>query len=213
MKTKTCLYLAVLLLNLSCQEFLNIKPYGKTIPKTAEEFSALIHKHLHDIESGNDKALVGNASQWISFDSGCGDDFENCLTSDGARLPIYMGDLIGGSNEIYSNLYKVIRDCNIVLGEMQENGSPLSDKLRGTAQALRGVAYFQLLRMFCEPPEAGNFDQQDGLSLVLSFDMEARTLRSTLQQSIDQIEDDFRKSLSYQLEDPVFLFTQDVVKN
>ena len=27
----------------SCEKYLDVKPYGRTVPKTAEEFPALIH--------------------------------------------------------------------------------------------------------------------------------------------------------------------------
>ena len=46
-------YLAsVLLLLCSCTKYLDIKPFGQTIPKTAEEFSALLQAHLENIDHG-----------------------------------------------------------------------------------------------------------------------------------------------------------------
>lgn len=47
---------------MSCSNYLDIKPYGKTIPQTAEEFSALMHNHLDEIDRGEDKVLLGNSS-------------------------------------------------------------------------------------------------------------------------------------------------------
>ena len=36
----------------SCTDYLDIKPYGKTIPQTPEEYSALLQTRLYEIEEG-----------------------------------------------------------------------------------------------------------------------------------------------------------------
>ena len=38
----------------SCTDYLDIKPYGRTIPKTADEFSSLLHYHLNEIDFGEE---------------------------------------------------------------------------------------------------------------------------------------------------------------
>lgn len=200
---------------MSCTNYLDIKPYGRTIPKTAEEFAALIHKRLNSIDEGSDAYLVGNAGQWMAWDAVCGDNFETCLTSSGARsLGTYIGDIVGSMQyeTYYKNLYEFIRECNIVLNEMKESGTPESDKIRATAYAMRGVAYYQLLRIFCETPRTGEFSAQLGLPLVMTFDMEEKPLRSTMQATIDQIDSDLHKAVNYHMTDNIYRFTEDVVK-
>lgn len=205
----------MVLMSTSCNSYLDIKPYGRTIPKTAEEFSALIHNRLNTIDLGADAYLVGNASQFISWDAACGDDFETCLTGSGARsLETYVGNFVGSMKyqNAYRTLYEYIRDCNIVLNEMKESGTLESDKIRSVAYAIRGVAYYQLMRLYCEAPRAGEFDKQLGLPLVMTFDMEERPLRSNLETTILQIESDLKKAAGYHLTDDMFRFTEDVVK-
>jgi hypothetical protein len=214
-KISIILICAVAAMMQSCTHYLDIKPYGRTIPKTAEEFSALLHTHLNDIDVGEDEYMVGNASTSTDFDAAAGDDFEACLTDQAGRnLRIYLGTLVGsyGPDNTYSKLYEVIRDCNIVLNEMDETGTEEANKVRATAYAMRGVCYYQLLRMFCEAPSKGNFDTQLGMPLVKTFDMEDRPVRSTMQQTIDLIEQDFDKSLEYNMTDDIYRFTADVVK-
>ena len=36
----------------SCKEYLDVKPKGEVIPKTAEEFAALLNSHLSEIDDG-----------------------------------------------------------------------------------------------------------------------------------------------------------------
>lgn len=213
-KNKIVLYGLTLLLMVSCNDFLDIKPYGRTIPKTAEEFSSLLHNHLNNIDTGSDDILVGNATRWLAWDAECGDDFEACLTDQtgGRTLKIYVGDNIGNSRTHYSNLYAIIRDCNIVLSELEESDEPETASVRGTAHAMRAVAYYQLLRLFCEVPEPGNFNNQLGLPLVTIFNMEEKPVRSTMQETINLVESDLQKALAYRVTEPVYRFTEDVVK-
>lgn len=203
------------LLSVSCTKYLDIKPYGKTIPKTAEELSALLHNHLNKIDAGTDNILVGNPSQIITWDTACGDDFEVCLTSSGGKnLPVFLGQVAvsASSSTIYRGLYTIIRDCNIVLHDMKESSTVEAKEVKATAYALRAVSYYQLLKYFCEKPQLSNLSKQIGLSLVLSFDMEEKPIRSSMDKTINLIEEDLKESLKYKMNNPIYRFTEDVVK-
>ena len=69
----------------ACTDYLDVQPYGRTIPKTAEEFSALVHTLLNDVDEGN-SALIDGISDRYAYDCGAGDNFEVCLTERGGSL-------------------------------------------------------------------------------------------------------------------------------
>mgnify|MGYP000405274516 FL=1 len=95
--------------------------------------------------------------------------------SPGNLLPLYAGSNINNKDIIYRDLYATIRDCNIVIGYINEDGTTLSRDVLGTAYALRGACYFRLLREFCEPCH-NNLDGL-GVPIVTEFDMEAKPVR------------------------------------
>lgn len=198
----------------ACNNYLDVKPYGRTIPKTAEEFAALLNSRLKNIDEGSDDYVVGSAYQNAIWDATCGDNFETCLnTNTGLGFDTYIGNIVGSikADNYYRGLYQFIRDCNIVIGEMKESGEA-ADKIRATAYCMRGVAYYQLLRLYCEAPVPGQFDSQQGLPLVEEFDVEATPVRSTMGQTVSFIESDFEKAASYHMTDDVNRFTEDVAK-
>ena len=94
-------------------------------------------------------------------------------------------------------LYQVIRDCNIVIDNLDDDGTKAANTILATAYGLRAVCYYQLLRYFCEAPEKGNMDNQLGLALVQTFNLEDRPLRSSMQATVDFIEADLKKSINY----------------
>ena len=61
---KSSLYIIISLLfcNLSCTEYLDVKNKGEVIPETAEEFSALLHRHLYSIDGAGEYAFFGAPS-------------------------------------------------------------------------------------------------------------------------------------------------------
>ncbi|WP_321288429.1 RagB/SusD family nutrient uptake outer membrane protein [uncultured Sunxiuqinia sp.] len=211
---KKILIITLLFTCFSCDRYLDIKPYGKTIPKTAEEFSALLQTHLNDINIGGTHSLLFDGESTLNF-AMYADNFEACLTErSGSTLPIYVGSYINYNQFVfYRNFYAIIRDCNIVLdGVSDPNSDELSKKVVATAYAMRGVAYYNLLQMFCKAPEAGNFQQQEGLPLVKTFDMEEKPIRSSMEETIELIEHDLQKAISYQQKDALYLFTEEVTK-
>lgn len=199
----------------SCTNYLDIKPYDKVIPETPEEFSALLHNILNDIDEGDENYLVPNYSIASDFDVAFGDDFEVCLTeAGGSRLRTYLGNYIehNGYYSCYSRLYEYIRNCNIIINEMEDHDSEEARNVFAAAYAMRGVAYYELIRQFCQIPDPANLDSQLGVPLVTIFDMEATPARASMATILNQIESDLKTSLSYNMTDPVYRFTPDVVK-
>ena len=137
----------------SCTDYLDIKPYGKTIPQTPEEYSALLQTRLYEIEEG-EETIIGDVSSVADLEC-YADDLESKLTQypTGNYVPLYVGDDLSDKQVLYAHLYEVIRDCNIVLDGLAEDTSEEASDVKGLAYALRGICYYNLLRDFCEPWE------------------------------------------------------------
>ena len=193
----------------SCTKFLDIKPYGKVIPQTAEEFSSLLHGIIEEIDYGED-VLVGSISSVADLEC-YSDNLEANLTKypDGDFLPLYIGQELSSKQTMYNFLYATIKDCNIVLDNMKDRESELARDVLGTAYALRGVCYYNLLKNFCQPP-VGNHNGL-GMPLVVTFDMEARPARSTIAKTFALAKDDMLKAISYDIKDDIYRFNNDVM--
>lgn len=201
---------AVLLSVASCTKFLDIKPYGKTIPETPEEFSALMHYHLEKFDEG-EEIFWGCPDNAFDIEM-VSDNPEASLTKypAGNLLPLYAGSNINNKDIIYRDLYATIRDCNIVIGYINEDGTTLSRDVLGTAYALRGACYFRLLREFCEPCH-NNLDGL-GVPIVTEFDMEAKPVRSSIRETFQRIEADYKKAIEYNIQDEIYRFSNDALE-
>ena len=210
------LLLGLLLMMTSCSDFLDIKPYGKAIPKTTEEYQALVMEMLSGIDGnsvggyGANELFMNNSSA-INFEDYC-DNVESSLAQS-SNLTYYISSMLGTSTaySYYEHLYKVIGRCNIILDNYEDGrDSEKGQQLIATCYALRGLAYYQLLRMYCEP--AGTSQDQLGMPLVTDFDMEAKPNRSSYEATFKQIENDFKTALDKNIKDKAYMFTPIVVK-
>ena len=207
---KTFIILCIGAVLCSCTKYLDIKPYGQTIPQTAEEFSALLHYHLDLIDQG-EETILGNISSVCDYECYT-DNLEAILQSypKGNYIPLYIGDQLNDKQLYYSNLYAVIRDCNIIIDGLEERNTQVGKDVLGTAHAIRGVCYYNLLRNFCEP--AVNNGNGLGVPVVTHFDMEDRVLRSTISQTVQQAESDMLAAISYDISDEIYRFNSDVMR-
>lgn len=197
------------LLLVSCKSYLDLKPYGKTIPKTAEEYSAMIHNMLNDIEQEKDGAYIMPNTHNVIFWEAISDNLDANIYLGKEVIPYYVGGVV--QTPIYGRLYQSIRDCNIVLDGLKDDKSADAQKVLSTAYAIRGVCYYELLKFYCKPVVGGVYPEL-GMPIVQTFDMEARPIRSSYETTVKLIEEDFDKALSYNMNDKVYLFTADVVK-
>ena len=101
--TRFIIAAGIVLLFASCTDFLDIKPFGKTIPKTTEEFSALVNNIVGGIDGGdaggfNAEALMFGSSDVQSLEQ-VSDNLETNLTEYplGDMLKYYFGDVLSSS--------------------------------------------------------------------------------------------------------------------
>lgn len=195
----------------SCKDYLEVKEQGVAIPKSAEEFSAILHARLNDMDYGSEEVVLGNARTILNYEC-YGDNQNTNLSTAGISLPIYVGSKINDFQSDYEELYAVIRDCNLILDNMEQRDSELGKNVLGTAYALRAVCYYNLMRNFCEPYDPERAEDRLGLPIVSTFDMEAKPVRSDLKTTAKFIEEDLKKAITYNVQEGMYRFTADVAK-
>lgn len=201
----------------ACTEYLDVRPKGKIIPETAEDFSTILHYWLNRVETGEDEEILGNAGNLI-LQEFYSDNLDATLASlvsgftVNGYTPLYVGERINSVQSEYSNGYSVIKDCNMIIGEMKETESDLAKQLLGTAWAIRSICYYNLLIRFCEPYNPVTAEDKLGLPLVDRFDMEAKPARADLKSTATFIEEGLKNAIRYNIQNTDYIFTADIAK-
>lgn len=208
---KKSIYITVLfcMCLVSCQGFLNVRPQGKILPQTDEEFATIMHNRINDIEGGADEYVLGNMDV-ISRREGCSDDLDANIRI--GSITAYAGDVINNRQSDYRETYEIIRDCNIVIENMEGRTSTLASDVLAAAYAMKGICYYNMIRDFCDAWEKGNAENQLGLPIVQKFDIKEMPVRSSLASTAEYAEELLNKSLSKKMSDGRFFFTEYVVK-
>lgn len=195
----------------SCNNYLDVKPKGKIIPKTAEEHSSILHYWLDEIEKGINLTIISDP-EYTSFLEFFAEDLDGTLASTIANHQLYVGSRINPNQKRYPELYSVIKDCNIIINNMEDTESETARNILGTAWSLRSICYYNLLQSFCEPYQPETAAETLGLPLVDEFDMEAKPGRSNQKETAEFILKGFRNALSYNVTNKDYLFTAQVTK-
>lgn len=211
---KTVVILISSLLLFSCKNYLDVEQKGDVIPKTTEEFSALLHDLLTNIDYGQQEIIP--AAGDILETEAISDNLETCLTirPEGNFLPTYVGSKLGSTYAFsleYMTYYAAIRTCNIVLDAIKDDGKQETNDIIGTCHMIKGIVNYELMRRFCDAYNPSATDQL-GLPIVDHFDMEAKPARSSLTATIKYIEDQLKTSIKYNVTNRVYLFNSNVAK-
>lgn len=193
----------------SCKGFLNVKPQGKVLPQTDEEFASIMHNRICDIEGGYDEYVIGNMDV-ISRREGCADDLDANIKK--GEITPYAGEVINARQSDYRETFEIIRDCNIVIENLEGRTTTLASDVLAAAYAMKGICYFNLIRDFCEAWDAEKAAEQLGLPIVDKFDIKAMPVRSSLASTVEYTENLLNRSLAKNMSDGRFFFTEYVVK-
>ncbi len=202
--------LAVLTGVSGCRNYLNVQPQGEVIPETDEEFAAIIHNRLRDIEGGGDEYVIGNMDA-LKFLEGCADNLDaNIRTS--ANLTFFAGEEIDSRQRAYEDSWEVVRDCNIVIENLKGRDSDIAGGALSAAYSMKGIVYYNLLREFCQPWSDSNADELPGIPVVDRFGIGDKPSRGTIRQTYDYAKAQFEAALALNPTDPKYVFTEWIVK-
>lgn len=209
MSKRYIIFLLTVLTLSSCKNYLDVQPQGKVIPKTDEEFAAIIHNRINAIEGGEDQFVVGNFDGIILYESYADNLDANVKVG---NLAAYSGDKINNRQSFYKSIFSIIRDCNIVIENITDRQTDLAKKTCAAAYAIKGICYYNLIRDYCEAYDKEKASTTLGMPIIDKFDMEAMPSRSSLETTIEYCASLLQKSIDYNIEDGLFLFTKDIVK-
>ncbi len=202
--------LAVMASVSGCKNYLNVQPQGEVIPETDEEFTAIIHNLLRDIEGGGDEYVIGNMDA-LKHLEGCADNLDaNIRTS--SNLTFFAGEEIDSRQRAYEESWKIVRDCNIVIENMKDRTSDIARGALSAAYSMKGIVYYNLLREFCQPWSDSNAGELPGIPIVDRFGINDKPTRGTIRQTYDYAKAQFENALALNPTDPKYIFTEWVIK-
>lgn len=207
---KILVYIISVLSVTACVDFLSVQPQGYVLPKTDEEYASIIHTILRDIEGGGDEFIVGNLDKLIRLE-GCADNLDANVRL-GTNLPSYAGEIINSMQFQYNSYWPIVKDCNIIIENIQGRDSETAKSCISAAYAIKGLIYYNMIKDYCEPWDAGNESQQLGLPIVDEFDINARPARASLKETAEYALEMMNNALQYKPQDKLFIFTEWIVK-
>lgn len=200
MKTLKLLYFAILTLFIvSCENELNIEPTQSISVEAAlsseENISNILIGAYEEAGQaatfGGDTHvitdLLGNTNQvsWGGTYAVMREFFtKNMLTTN---------SYVEGN---WNNNYEVINEVNIVLDNLDivTSSTDNSDRIEGEAKFLRALSYFDLIRNFALPYEAGQTNSQLGVPIrlvgVVDYSVDLSIARNTVEEVYTQIMND-----------------------
>lgn len=190
-----------------CGNWLSVQPQGEVIPKTDEEFAAIIHNRLRDIEGGEDEFVIGNMDV-IARTEGYADNLDANIKA--GTLILYSGEDINTMQSKYEDAWKIVRDCNIVIENLNGRDTDIARGCVSAAYAMKGIVYYNLIRNYCQPWDEA--EDLPGIPEVDNFDINAKPSRGTLKETYSYTMGLLDKALSYNPEDKTYIFTTYIIK-
>ncbi|MDO5615819.1 MAG: RagB/SusD family nutrient uptake outer membrane protein [Cruoricaptor ignavus] len=166
----------------SCDRFLDITPTGKAIPKTLEDYRAVLTRayslypaHRAVIQSRTDEVVMNTESSTaVSYK----DIF---LWNDSSSDPATMETPYG---QFYSTIFYA--NHTIVEGAKDMPEGNEKNQILGEAYALRALCNFELVNLFAPEYSSANASQP-AIPIVTEVDLEKTYPRATVQEVYNQI--------------------------
>lgn len=180
------------------KDWLDEKPNTNlVVPNTVKDYQALLDNN--DIFNVNEPALGLIAGEQFYLSSAVWQSVP-LLTFRNAYIwadDIYQGE---EGNSGWQDSYSKILYTNVVLDGIDKlnnnNNSPkdATDNVKGSALFFRAFEFYNLSQIFCKPFIEATSNTDLGLPLRLSSDINIPSVRSTLQQTYDQVINDLESA-------------------
>ena len=192
-----------------CTRFLTVQPQGEVLPQTDEEFASIMHGRIRDIEGGGDEYVLGNM-ETVARLEGCADDLDANIRT-GNNLVSYAGEVINSRMSAWRYSFEIVRDCNIVIGNLEGRTSETARGALGAAYAMKGIVYYNLLREFAQPYNPEDAATLPGIPIVEEFSISEMPPRASIKETAEYTASLLDKALPLTSSDRRFFFTADLV--
>lgn len=174
----------------SCDDFLDIEPEGKVIPKSVEDYRKVMTSAYTKYPSH--KSLTSLRTDELGIDAYSNDFMsyrEIAMWKDNAQDAV--------TNEFpWLSFYNVIFYTNQIINEGVKTMEETSDKdqILAEAYALRAYTYFDLLNLYAKPYNKATASTDKGVPINLVIDLEQLLAPSSVEQVYKQIHMDLNRS-------------------
>ncbi len=190
---KTGFYLLLsmhLLSTISCENYLEEKSDSRqAIPNTLEDNQALLDRSSIRINYCSSGEI--SADDLYLTDT----DFSTISNEFEKRLYTWQPDRVAneGSND-WANAYGKIYVFNTVLSNLSHYMIPNSNNVKGQALTYRALVYLEAAQLWCPAYNSLTADEDLGLPLRLDPDMNIPSVRSSVNQTYEQILTDLHQA-------------------
>jgi len=183
---KSVLFLLVALIWTSCSRLLDEKSDMRlTTPETLEDNQALLDR-LTDVLTVFALSGFASSDEYYITDA----DYNGLSYEEDKRLYTWQPDRVAVSRtqgNDWSRTYKVILVANTVLDNIDTYQIANADNVRGQALVLRAIRYLDAAQVWCRAYNVATADQDMGIPLRLTPDMNTLSVRSSLKETYGQI--------------------------
>lgn len=177
---------------IGCSDFLDEKSDTRlSTPETLADNQALLD-HYNLINSANTSSNIAADDIYINDN-----DYKGLSSEAEKRLYTWQSDRVAtNTGNDWENCYVKINICNTVLNNIETYHIADAGNVRGQALALRASLYLEAAQLWCLAYNNTTANSEMGLPLRLDPDMNVPSVRSTLQQTYDQILKDLNEAIN-----------------
>ncbi|MGE7777555.1 RagB/SusD family nutrient uptake outer membrane protein [Chitinophaga sp. NPDC101104] len=182
----------------ACNKYLDVKPEGKVLLTTFEDYNKVINftsihiypdaetRYLSDWAAINEIAIVGRDPSLASI--------SYLFEENRSRFPF----LISGNDGTYGKAYGAISRYNLILQNIDKitDGTAVQiARLKAEARTLRAYVHFVMLNLYARPYNPATASGDNSICIKKDFDLETLEKPVTVAQAYDFIETELRQSV------------------
>lgn len=178
----------------SCRKYLNAKPdKSLTTPSTLHDLQSLMDYDAFLNSGYPSSGEVASDNFYITSN-----DYNSLSSMPDKNFYIWADETI--SEEDWQQAYQMIYYCNVALDNIdkvqrQAQDQPSYNAIKGSALFFRAYILFKTAQIYTLPYNQTSAERDLGLPLKLSSDINDKTVRSTVQQTYEQILTDLKQSV------------------
>lgn len=174
----------------SCDDYLDIEPVGKVIPKTVEDYRSFLTS-AYSISKSHKILTTYSADELkLSKDSQGVEQYKD----------IYTWNVTNPDprkrNFPYTSFYTTIFYTNHIINNTEkiEGDNTAKNQLVGEAYALRAMQYFELINLYAKPYNASSASSDKGVPITTEYDSEKEYPVQTVEKVYNLILNDITEA-------------------